>query len=181
GTGNTPDQSVEVVGNRLGRRWLYVIPLTAQKCDVAPDEFANLTLESRHSRLFGLGPFRRSPVRSINLRTGFFRNCPVRTRPLRSVGRHGRPLLQMHKILRDCAPVGADCRTRLRRPWGKSAKMVKAFHPNLAGSNVMHGFENARRGIQQPAYQFNLKPAVMLLLLVVCPTSVTAVVTCRGP
>ena len=42
-------------------------------------------------------------------------------------------------------------------------------------------FVKPRRGIQQPAYQFNLKPAVTLLLLVVCPTSVTAVVTCSGP
>jgi hypothetical protein len=30
-------------------------------------------------------------------------------------------------------------------------------------------------------YQSNLKPALMRLLLVACPKSVTAVVTCKGP
>jgi len=31
------------------------------------------------------------------------------------------------------------------------------------------------------SYQWSLKPALMLLLLVASPTSVTAVVTCNGP
>ena len=46
------------------------------------------------------------------------------------------------------------------------------------GTQLCTAFYTAARG---GGYQWSLKPAVMLLLLVVWPKSVTAVVTCSGP
>ncbi len=70
---------------------------------------------------------------------------------------------------------------RLGRPWGGGGAgwwnfasgwgRVASYAPPFAGAVRLPG----------GGYQWSLKPAAMLLLLVVWPKSVTAVVTCNGP
>ncbi len=95
GSGNAPDQRVQVIDDRL-RGLFRFVAVTAQMSDVAADELADLTFESGHRRLFRFGALRGFPVRGINLRACLFRNRPVRTKSLGSDGRHG-PLLQKRK------------------------------------------------------------------------------------
>src|SRR5262245_8469412 len=66
----------------------------------------------------------------------------------------------------------ADCRTRLGQPWGEPAGTQPAANSRR---QVMHDY------LGTCACQCSLNPAVTLLLLVVCPKSVSAVVTWSGP
>jgi hypothetical protein len=142
--------------------------LTTHERYVASDEFANFALERRR-RLFGIAQFfRRFPVGSIYLRPGLFWNCAKPITPA-----HGQLLQGAMQIARvpfagrlphaTWAAVGQS--RACRRNWSRRTSYARLFQ---------------ELGPQR-AYQWTLKPVLMLLLLEVWPKSLTAVVTWSGP
>ena len=178
--GNPADQHIEIVGDRLGCR-LRVGPLPAEEGDIAPDEFADLTLESARRRLVDIAePVRRLPIRGKCLRAGFSGTA------LSVPSRSGLMAVMVNSYksandLRKRSPVAANCRMRLGRPWGGAGAASWNFPAN-DGRSPSYAPTFMKTGSPfRRAYQCSLKPAVMLLLLVAWPKSVTAVVTWSGP
>src|SRR5262249_54620767 len=165
--GNAPNKSIQIVRHRFGLCFGFR-PLTTQQSDIASDEFANFALERRR-RLFGIAQFFHwFPVGSIYFRPGLFRNC-------------AKPITPAHGQLLQGAMQIARVRFAGRLPhatWaavGQSRACRRNWSRRISYARLFQDLEPDR------AYQWTLKPALMRLLLVVWPKSLTAVVTCGGP